>query len=117
MIKIRPITNIEIEQISEKALADNHGVIAPSHIVEHGTELGGCLSVGTIPLVLTWLNTANMRPLQSAEVFRQVERSLRFNGCRYVAYSCPRQSPFYDLAERAGYVKVVENGALMMKVL
>lgn len=117
MIQIRPIQSFEIEQVTKLGEKDNHGIIAPTHVVEDNHNFVGCLSVGSIPLVLTWLDTNSMKALGSSRVFQQIEQSLRFNGCRVMAYSCPVQSPFYKFAERAGYTKVVDNGALLMKVL
>lgn len=117
MIQIRPIRSFEIEQITKAGMADDHGIISPTHVVEDGGSFVGCLSVGSIPLVLTWLDTKQVKVLQSQRVFQMIEQSLRFNGCGIVAYSCPTQSPFYQFAERAGYVKVVDKGALLMKVL
>lgn len=116
MIRVRPITQPEIEVVSKLGLEDNHGIIAPTHVVSKGDVLLGCFSVGSIPLVLPWLDTRMCRKFESARAIQQVEDSLRFVGQKFIAIPCGKESPFYRLAERAGYVKVYDN-TLFMKVL
>lgn len=116
MVKVRPITPPEIEIVTKLGAEDDHGIIAPTHVVNDGELILGCFSVGSIPLVLPWLDTRVGNVHRSAKAFRQVETALRIAGQKYMAVPCGKESPFYPFVERAGYVKVYDN-TLFMKVL
>lgn len=116
MVRVRPITQPEIEVVTKLGLEDDHGIIAPTHVVSDGDVLLGCFSVGSVPLVLPWLDTRLASRFRSAKAFEQVETALRVSGQKYVAIPCGKESPFYRFVERAGYVKIYDN-TLFMKVL
>lgn len=115
MIKLRPIDPKEHELVVQLGAAEQHGIIAPTHIIENGSIVG-CLSVGAIPMVLAWVGKQN-NAFESGKVFRQVEDSLRFMGQRFIAIPCVQTSPFHTLAEKAGYVKAYENCSVFIKAL
>lgn len=117
MIDIRPITLQQIESVIEQAKLDDHGILAPTHIILKNREIAGCLSVGSIPMMLTWIDTRKNNKFDSARIFQTVEESLKFAGHRFVALPCSPKSPFFPLAEKAGFVRVYENNTLFIKSL
>lgn len=115
MIKLRPIVPEEYERVVKLGAEEQHGIIAPTHIIENGSIVG-CLSVGAIPMVLAWVGKQN-NAFESGRVFRQVEESLRFMGQKFVAIPVVQSSPFHPLMEKAGYVKAYENCSVFIKSL
>jgi hypothetical protein len=115
MITLQRILPPQVENIAELAKVEDHGVLEPTHIVYNDTAVAGCLSVGSIPMMLAWIGKANSA-FDSKKIVDTVENSLRFSGCRYLAIPCGPLSPFFPLMEKAGYTKVYEN-TLFIKAL
>ena len=116
MIITRPISQQEIQYVMAEGAKDDHGIIAPTHVVVDGKELLGALSVGSIPLVLPWFNTKKCTARISGRVIRDIETSMRFAGWKFAALPLGKTSPFYPLMEQHNFVKIYEN-TLFMKVL
>ena len=55
------------------AAADNHPVLAPSHVMVKGGQVIGYLSLGSLPTVQAWFDSKNKHALDSLKMIEQGE--------------------------------------------
>jgi hypothetical protein len=114
-LKIRPIrTAEELDQVIREARANEHVVLAPTHVVTCLGEVRGALSF--VPSVLVWMHTQRNKARDSLEVKQFVENHLGSNGVNFFCLPCSVKSPYHPLLPKAGYVDVGEF-TLFMKGL
>ncbi len=104
MTRIRQAKVDDLPVLQKMAIADNHAVIAPTHIIERNSQMLGYLSVGVIPTVIIWLDTdrANIRDSLAAMDFW--ENAVADRGGANVIIPCSEKSPFRSYVEKVGYV-------------
>lgn len=96
------------------AKADDHAVIAATHIVKKNGRIVGYLSFNSLPTVLLWLDTKETTQNDSYQVQNFFETlATPFGG---VCVPVPTKSPFYPLMHKAGYQNMGE-GSVFMKPL
>src|SRR5213079_758838 len=104
--KIRRVTEADLPLLAKIAEADKNAVICPTHCVMRDDYVIGYLSVGSVPLVLMWMDTqrANIRDSMTAVNFFENLASER--GASLVAIPCNEDSPFRGYIEQAGYLDI-----------
>lgn len=95
----------EFQQLVDLALADNHGVFAPTHPVRKGGKLVGYFSINpkAVPIVFAWLSTKEVSPRDSFSLINVVENHVALAGANAICLPVPRSSPFYEVMLSMGY--------------
>jgi hypothetical protein len=96
----------KLQQLAEKAAADNHPVIAPTHCLEKGGEIIGYFSIGGLPTVQAWFDSQHKHAADSLKMIEHLETILREQGVRMFAVACAPESPFSTHMERLGFRKM-----------
>lgn len=117
---LRPLRGRDLEELARLAQADNHELIAPSHVFIKDGEMIGCASMATVPLVLPWFHTARCQAADSLYMINQMENLmanlLPLNGGDLVCVPFVKGSPFEPYIERLGYVNAGEVNIAFKKV-
>jgi len=106
MIRVREIRDAEeLAELKERAAADDHSAVAPTHVVVKGEddEIVGYLSIGSIPLVNFWMDSENASARDSFYAFQVAENAMALNGVRRFVMPCADKSPFSKLMSRMGF--------------
>ena len=104
---LRPARGSDLEELRRLAQADNHEVIAPTHVFVKDGELAGCASVVSVPLVLPWFHTTRCKAADSLYMINQMENlvaNILPVGSDLVCVPFVKGSPFEPHIERLGYV-------------
>lgn len=119
LVKIR-LYNPEKDwkELTENAKADNHaGVYCPTHvsyIEKDGKEtIVGYLSIGVVPMILTWQSTKHVGPIDSMRLLGFVEGVTQ--QYKYICFPCDPESPYNRLLPKAGYVEYTKPVKLYVK--
>ncbi len=104
MTRIRRATEVDIPVLQKLAAADNHAVIAATHIVERDYQMLGYLSVGAVPTVIVWLDSGRANIRDSMAAMNCWENILVDRGGTNVIIPCNDKSPFRPYVEKVGYV-------------
>lgn len=106
-MRIRILRSAEEQQRLEKeADADGHIIVAPTHLVEKEGEIVGSISMGVVPMVLTWLSSTKVTARDSLAVLNVIENLATAQGQRALCIPCWEQSPFYPFMQKFGYNKL-----------
>lgn len=108
-LKLFPFTPDRRAELNERAAADNHIVLYPTHMVLDGPEIVGYGSVFATPIVGAWMDSKKVNALGSMKMLGALESALRFNGLKEYIMPCSRQSPYFLHMERMGYSPIGEN--------
>lgn len=92
-----------LEALRAAAAADNHAVIAPTHVMQRGDEVCGYLSLGGLPTVQAWFDSHHKHAADSLKMIEHGETILREQGHRAFAVCCAETSPFQPHMERMGF--------------
>lgn len=106
--QLRRVTAQDLEALRAVAAADDHQVVAPTHVAVRrqpdGTEtIVGYASIGAIMLVNCWVDSRQVRARESASLLNVVENIAAEKGAQAIALPVAEQSPFYPHIERLGY--------------
>lgn len=93
----------KLQTLQAAAAADQHPVIAPTHVMLKGPDIIGYLSLGGLPTVQAWFDSRHKHPLDSLKMIEHGETILREQGVRQFALCCAEQSPFHPHLERLGF--------------
>ena len=96
----------KIEALRAAAADDNHGVVAPTHVMVKGGEVVGYLSLGAMPTVHLWFDSKQAHASDSLKMMEMGELILQERGVRQYAIACAEESPFTAQMERLGYRKL-----------
>jgi hypothetical protein len=114
IVKIRPFVQQDWEQLKASAEKDQHsGVYCPTHVSLKGNEIVGYLSVGVIPIVLTWQHREKVGPLDSARLMGFLEGAL--SNYKQICIPCDPDSPYNRLLPKAGYIEYTKPVKLYIK--
>lgn len=116
IVTIRPYNREQDEALLlQNAKADNHaGVYCPTHVSIKNKEIVGYLSVGVIPIVLTWQHSQKIGPIDSARVLGHLEGIL--DNYKQICLPCDPDSPYNRLLPKAGYIEYTKLVKLYIKV-
>lgn len=104
IVQIIPFEPKHAEELKQNAEADEHsGVYCPTHVSVKGGEIVGYLSVGVVPVILTWQHREKVGPLDSLQLLGFVRGSLQ--QYKHHLFPCDPASPYNRLLPKAGYIK------------
>jgi hypothetical protein len=108
-VKIKPIkSQEELDAVVKLANNDGHLLAAPTHLVlDSENNIIGSLSF--IPTVLVWMDTKKNHVRDSIKVKELYENHLAMNGCNVVCVPCTKESPYFQLMTKDGYVKLCDT--------
>lgn len=101
---IRAAKVVDLAELEVLAGEDAHCVVQPSHIVERKGKMVGALSIGTVPMVLVYMNTKRSDHVDSFCVNNFIENMVSNHGSLSVCVPCHVKSPLRPFMERVGYV-------------
>lgn len=98
--------NVTAKRLFEAAAADDHMVIAPTHVMMRGEQIIGYLSLGAMPVVQSWFDSKSGHVLDSLKMIEMGEAILASQGAQVYQVAVSENSPFAPHMERLGYTKV-----------
>lgn len=93
----------DLEELQDAVAKDGHAVTMPTHVVEKDGKLVGFVSLGAIPMVLTWQSTKEVSARDSLCLLSVVENLLRLQGIQVWCMPCVEKSPYRPFMEKFGY--------------
>ena len=96
-------THALVERLKAAAAADQHIVVAPTHVMLAGEEIMGYLSIGGLPTVQAWFNSAHKNPAHSIRMIEHAETIGRERGMPHYCVAVAAESPFSPHMARMGY--------------
>lgn len=73
MIKIRPVTQEVLPQLSRRMIADDHEPFCQTHVIHNEEGILGSLSLGVIPFVTFWMDTKRSKIRETLSVISSIE--------------------------------------------
>jgi len=115
---LRPLrTNADYHAVHVAAEADQHRVIAATHMVEkHGQVVGYC-SLGAATPMLVWLDTKQVQARDSLYLLNMAENIAANAGVRQLMVPCQTDSPFHAHMEKFGYQNAGKPFDIFLKSL
>jgi Xaa-Pro aminopeptidase len=107
LAQIRPVRSAEELQALEKAAAaDDHTVIAATHLITKGKEIVGYASIGGLVMVNVWMDSQRLKARESCHLINTIENIAANGGARALCVPCAAHSPFYPLMPGLGYSRL-----------
>lgn len=103
------VSQARLVELQMAAAADEHIVIAPTHIMERNGEIIGYLSLGAMPVVQAWFHSQKCRALDSVRMIRAGEQVFREIGVKQYCVGVSEHSPFAPHMGRLGYTRLLTN--------
>jgi hypothetical protein len=117
---MRPIDERDYTALRQLAEADNHELIAPTHVFLKDGEIVGCTSIATVALVLPWFHTTQCLARDSVYFINQMENCvaniLPASGSGLLCVPVVAASPFQQHIERLGYINAGPATVALKKV-
>ena len=108
--RLVPIRDNEtLGRLFTAAKADNHQVLAPTHVMLRGDQIIGYLSLGGIPTVQAWFDTQSGHVLDSLKMIEMGEAILASQGAPGFCVMVSKDSPFFPHMQRLGFEPVMET--------
>lgn len=98
--------NVTAKRLFEAAAADDHTVIAPTHVMMRGEQIIGYLSLGAMPVIQSWFDSKAGHALDSLKMIEMGEAIIASQGAVAYQVAVSESSPFAPHMERLGYKKV-----------
>lgn len=98
--------NATARRLFEAAAADDHTVIAPTHVMVRGEQIIGYLSLGAMPVVQSWFDSKSGHVLDSLKMIEMGEAVIASQGASAYQVAVSENSPFAPHMERLGYKRV-----------
>ena len=92
--------------LQRAAAADDHLVLAPTHVMMKGEQIVGYLSLGGLPTVHAWFDSKSPHASDSLKMIETGEAIMASNGARQYAVAVAEHSPFTAHMERLGFTKL-----------
>ena len=108
MPRIVPMREAFARPLNEAALADNHAVIAPTHVVLRGDKIVGYGSVGGMPMMVLWVKSGEVKARESMHLLATGEAIAASLGMKQICVPVVPKSPFYELMPQLGYTQLGE---------
>lgn len=93
--------------LQEAAAADQHIVIAPTHLMLKGEKIIGYLSLGGLPVVQAWFDSKSPHASDSLKMIETGEAILADKGVHAYAVACAEHSPFTPHLPRLGFRRLM----------
>ena len=106
---LRPIRQEDVEPLKAVCEADKHTVVFPTHIIEKNGRMVGYVSYLSIPLVLSWCHTKDVKVRDMLTIGNIVENLLLNSGINRVGLLVEETSPVFPYFAKAGYVAFGQN--------
>lgn len=117
---LRPILPEELEALRASAEADQHAVIAPTHVFVKDGEVIGYASLAAVPLLLPWFHSEKCKAADSVYFINVMENLLASmlspDGHGMIAVPVAAESPFQPCIEKLGYTRAGEFSLTLKKV-
>lgn len=110
---IRPCRQGDLAALDAAAKADNHIVVAPTHLVLKDNQIAGYVSLGAIPMVLVWMDTKQAKVRDSICLLNFIENMAVNGGAKHLSLPCVTSSPFRPFMERVGFVSCGQHDLLI----
>ena len=115
---LRPLrTNADFHALHEAAAADQHRVIAPTHLVEKSGGVVGYCSLGGATPMLVWLDSQKVQARDSLYLLNMAENLAANAGVRQLMVPCQTDSPFHPFMEKFGYIAAGKPFDIFLKTL
>ena len=98
--------NVTAKRLFEAAAADDHTVIAPTHVMLRGEEIIGYLSLGGMPVVQSWFDSKSLHVLDSIKMIEMADAVMASQGVQAYQVAVSEESPFKEHMVRLGYTRV-----------
>lgn len=108
--------NEQVRRLVEAAAADHHQCLAPTHVMVRGDQIIGYLSLGGLPTVQAWFDSATGHVLDSLKMIEMGEAVLASQGAGAYAVCVSKDSPFFPHMQRLGFEPVMETTVWKKKV-
>lgn len=95
-----------IRQLQTQANAEQHPVLAPTHVMMKGDEIVGYLSLAGLPMVQAWFDSQHKVASDSLKMIEHGETIFREQGVQAFGLCCAEESPFTPHLERLGFRKL-----------
>jgi hypothetical protein len=107
-----------MEKLHKLAVADNHSVVFPTHVMVKKDEITGYLSVGAVPNVGGWFSQQKMNPRDSFQILNVLSSMLPTH-IAHVPIASPMYKSFLDFGYRdlGGYQLLFKRQELSAKLL
>jgi hypothetical protein len=96
----------KIKRLQAAAAADNHAVLAPTHVMMKGDRIVGYLSLGGMCTVQAWFDSTHKHAADSIKMIEMGEAIMQDKGIRQYAVAVAEESPFTPHMERMGFCKL-----------
>lgn len=105
----------DLRDLRERAAADDHVVLTPTHVVEKDGEIVGYLSIGAVPIVNVWMDSEKLGPRDSVAVLGQLDAVMDYAGQPLYYMPCDKASPFSPVMEKLGFARLMETQMFVRK--
>lgn len=114
--EVHKIKSGELELIAKAAQADDHYLIAPTHVVKKGGEIVGYWSVSGIPHVHLWHDSQKVTPRDSCILRNMMDTKISDLGyATYIMY-CEDKSPYMPHVEKLGFHTIGKTNLLTRRI-
>lgn len=111
---MRPIREGDFAALAERAAADGHAVVAPTHVFEKRGEIVGAIALGSVVLALPWFHTQRCHAGDTKYFINQSENLVASlmpaGGSGLVCVPFMPASPLYPFIAGLGYSAPVTVG-------
>ena len=115
---LRPLrSNADYHAVHAAAEADQHRVIAATHMVEKKGAVVGYCSLGAATPLLVWLDTKQVQARDSLYLLNMAENVAANAGVRQLMVPCQTTSPFHPHMEKFGYQNAGAPFDIFLKTL
>jgi hypothetical protein len=102
--RLVPLTTVEqFKALQAYAAQDGHIVVCPSHLVMKGSQIVGYGSIGSVPMLNTWVHSKHVNKFESLRLLREAETMLAEGGAKFVILPVAASSPFRKFVGKLGY--------------
>lgn len=109
LCKLRPLrSSEELTRLSEAAAADNHTVLAATHLVIKEGAIVGYASLGGIPIMNVWVDSKQVRAVDTLSMMAAAEAVLA-ERWQAVVVPCMPTSPLKPYMAKLGYAEIGES--------
>ncbi len=114
--RITPYYPEDVAQLEYLAKLDDHVVVGPTHVVKKDGELLGYISLGSIPMVLLWMDTKRAKVRDSLCVQNFIENMARNGGARQLCIPCATKSPCRPYMDKLGYTSYGQQDLMIKSI-
>jgi hypothetical protein len=117
LVTIRPYEEKDREILKQEAEKDKHsGVYCPTHVTIKEGQIVGYVSIGVVPMILTWQHSEKVGPLDSMRILGHIEGAVAQAGFKSHCFPCDTESPYNRLLSKAGYIEYTKLVKLYIKI-